>query len=103
MKKLFISIMLLFCMSLVYSQDDKVNLNLTTGDHLIKATKKANIGMLLLGVGVLIVILPTVGGMDRDQAIPIAVMGGISAMIGFTLNISAWQQFGKAGRKLNKF
>jgi len=103
MKKLFISVMLLSCMSLAYSQDDKVNLNLTAGDHLIKATKKANIGLILVGVGALITILPTVGGMDADQALPIAVMGGAAAMIGFTLNISAWQQFGKAGKKLNKF
>ncbi len=103
MKKLFISILLLTCINMAYSQVNKeVNLNLTAGDHLIKATKKANTGLILMGAGALLSILPIAGGMDVDQALPIAFMGGAAAMIGFALNISAWQQFGKAGRKLNK-
>jgi len=105
MKKLFISIMFLTCINVAYSQVNKeVNLNLTAGDHLIKATKKYNTALIFYGAGIIFsTVLPLAGDMDIDERMPMLVIGGMSVLIGFSLNISAWQQFGKAGKKLNKF
>jgi len=101
MNKIAISAILILCINLCYSQESKeINLNLTAGDHLIKATKKANASFILTGIGSLLFILPLVTSMDANQAKPVAVMGGVFVTVGFVLNISAWQQFGKAGRKL---
>lgn len=94
MKKLFISTLLLFSLN-AFSQTLEVK---TAGDHLIKFQKKKNTALIVAGLSSLFLLLPLTGTVDQDQAPAIYALVGVGMMVSFSLNISAIQQVGKAGR-----
>jgi len=103
MKKLFITISLSTLLLTCFSQTKTPIQPMKAGDHLIWYTKEKNAALIIAGASILLALVPVLSEYNSKQAKPVYIAAGLGMVISFSLNISAIQQVGKAGKKLKQF
>ena len=105
MKKLFITISLSTILFTAFSQTKLPEQlqPMTASDHLEEFTNRQNAALVVAGLSILLASVPLFSGYAPEKAMRVYTIAGLGMGISLAFNISAIQQIGKAGRKLEKF